>query len=175
MSYNILESDYRVMDHNDLEATSTASQINWEAQFNILYPSGSRFFNDWVQRQMMYECMGARTNRDIAFSRMNQAENELTSHKDAREDKTETEIGINKYYNKEASWRAMTDLHDYFRDKYKVWAAKYEEIYGTQWDKDAELLAASKASKSKNSTVLNDEAKKKYLTQLKKAPIDKFK
>ena len=175
MSYNILESDYRVMDHNDLEATSTAAQINWEAQFNILYPSGSKFFNDWVQRQMMYECMGARTNRDIAFSRMNQAENALDNSNQSREDKTETEIGINKYYNKEASWRAMTDLHDYFRDKYKVWATKYLEIYGTEWEKDLDIINNSKQSKSANSTVLSDEAKKKYLAQLKKAPIDKFK
>ncbi len=174
MSYNILESDYRVMDHNDLNATSDAAAINWEQVFNILYPSGSKFFNDWVQRQMVYECLGTRTNRDIAYSRLNQAENEVLRLSDERADQSETEIGREKSYNVQATYRAWCDMHQYYRDKYQVWATKYLEIFGTDWEKDLDAINQNKASKSKNSNVLSDDAKKEYLAKLKAAPVSKF-
>jgi hypothetical protein len=174
MSSIIDNKEWRI-EADDLATIQDAKETNWEQTFNILYPKGSEFFFGWVQRGIMYECLSARISRDNAFTRSDQATVALNIDKEKRVDQEETEIGKQRYYNKEATFRGWSDMYDYFDGKYKVWSTNYKLIYGTDWDKDLEIVNNQSSSKSKNSNVLSDEEKKKWIAKLKNAPISQFK
>lgn len=167
-----MSNEWRV-NGDDLPVIDTASRTNWEQIFNIIYPRGSQFFSDWTKTSMIYECLGARTNRDNAFSRMDQAQRAVLKAHDDRVD-TETEIGQQQDYDRISTFRGWSDMHDYFNNKYLVWSKNYKEIYGNDWDVDLQEMNERRASKSKNSNVISDEEKQKFLDKIKSVPVSQL-
>lgn len=116
--------------------------------FNLMYPIlHSPFMQGWCKDSIMYECLGARTGMNNASSRADQAKRALTQAKDSRVD-TVTEIGSQQDYDRIATFRGWSDLADYWTNRYDVWSAKFELIYGETWEKALENKNKNKASPS---------------------------
>tara|TARA_R110000796_G_scaffold221333_1_gene337404 strand:- start:492 stop:1142 length:651 start_codon:yes stop_codon:yes gene_type:complete len=158
------------IESKDLIGINDMANEDMNQVFNNLYQVyDNQFLQEWCKDSIMYECLGARTNMNIASSRSDQAKKALNVAKDNRVD-THTEIGMNQEYDRDVTYIGWADYADYWTNKYDVWSTKFEETYGETWEV---ALEATKKSRSSGSElrVANQEEIDDYADKLRNADV----
>lgn len=157
----------------DLLGIKDMANEDMETAFTNMYQIyDNKFLQDWCKDSIMYECLGARTNMNIAISRSDTAKKALNVAKDNRVD-THTEIGQQQEYDRDVTYVGWADYADYWTNKFDVWSTKFEETYGETWEVALEASKKTKASPSELKQP-NQEDLNAYADKLREASVSKF-
>ena len=157
----------------DLLGIKDMANEDMETAFTNMYQIyDNQFLQDWCKESIMYECLGARTNMNIAVSRADTAKKALNVAQDNRVD-THTEIGQQQEYDRDVTYVGWADYADYWTNKFDVWSTKFEETYGETWEVALEATKKGKASPSELKQP-NQQDLDTYADKLREADVRKF-
>ena len=157
----------------DLLGIKDMANEDMETAFTNMYQIyDNQFLQDWCKESIMYECLGARTNMNIAVSRADTAKKALNVAQDNRVD-THTEIGQQQEYDRDVTYVGWADYADYWTNKFDVWSTKFEETYGETWEVALEASKKQKASPSELKQP-NQQDLDTYADKLREADVRKF-
>jgi len=157
----------------DLLGIKDMANEDMETAFTNMYQIyDNKFLQDWCKESIMYECLGARTNMNIAVSRADTAKKALNVAQDNRVD-THTEIGQQQEYDRDVTYVGWADYADYWTNKFDVWSTKFEETYGETWEVALEATKKAKASPSELKQP-NQQDLDTYADKLREADVRKF-
>ena len=157
----------------DLLGIKDMANEDMETAFTNMYQIyDNQFLQDWCKESIMYECLGARTNMNIAVSRADTAKKALNVAQDNRVD-THTEIGQQQEYDRDVTYVGWADYADYWTNKFDVWSTKFEETYGETWEVALEATKKAKASPSELKQP-NQQDLDTYADKLREADVRKF-